>query len=145
MITKNEQETKKAARLLAREIIKKPLKTKGAIIIGLEGELGSGKTRFVQGFAGGLGIHQRLTSPTFVLLKRYAISYKQYASLYHIDCYRFNKPKELLSLDFKEIISNPQNIVIIEWAEKMRAILPKDVIWVKFKVVGEKERRIKIL
>lgn len=144
IITKNEQETKKVARLLAQEIIKKPLKTKGAIIIGLEGELGSGKTRFVQGFARGLGIRQRLTSPTFVILRRHAISDKQYANLYHIDCYRLNKSKELLDLDFKEIINNPQNIVIIEWAEKVRAILPMDTIWVRSEIISDKERKIKI-
>jgi len=142
IITKNEQETKKAAGLLAQEIIKKPLKTKGAIIIGLEGELGSGKTRFVQGFARGLGIRQRLTSPTFVILRRHAISDKQYANLYHIDCYRLGKSKELLDLDFKEITNNPQNIIIIEWAERVRKILSKGTIWIRFEIMSEKKRRI---
>ena len=138
MVTKNEQETKKVARLLAEEIVNKPLKIRGAVAIGLEGELGSGKTRFVQGFAKGLGIHQRLTSPTFVLMKKYK-------NLYHIDCYRLNKPKELLDLDFKEIISDPKNIVLIEWAEKVRSILPKDIIWIKFEIISPKQRKIKIL
>lgn len=144
IITKNEQETKKVARLLAGEITKKPLKTKGAIIIGLEGELGSGKTRFVQGFAKGLGVRGRLTSPTFVILRRYAISNKQYANLYHIDCYRLNKPKELLDLDFKEIIGNPQNIVLIEWAEKVKSILLRSTIWIKFEIISNRERKILI-
>ena len=107
-------------------------------VVALCGELGSGKTRFIQGFAKGLGLRQRLTSPTFVLLKKYK-------NLYHIDCYRLNKPKNLLDLDFKEIISNSQNIVLIEWAEKVRSMLPKDVIWVKFEIVSEKKRRIKII
>lgn len=152
MITKNEQETKKAARLLAQEIIKKPLKTKGAVVIGLEGELGSGKTRFVQGFARGLGIRQRLTSPTFVILRRHAIPAspaggrdKQYANLYHIDCYRLNKSKDLLDLDFKEITNNSQNITIIEWAEKVKKILPRDAIWIRFRIISDKERKIKII
>ena len=138
MITKNERETKKVARMLAQEIIKKPLKTKGAVVIGLQGELGAGKTRFVQGFAKGLGIRQRLTSPTFVLMKKYK-------NLYHIDCYRIDKPKDLLDLDFKEIVSNPDNIILIEWAEKVRKILPKDTIWIKFEIINFKERKIKIL
>jgi len=150
IITKNERETKKVAGLLAQEIIKKPLRTKGAIIIGLEGELGSGKTRFVQGFARGLGISQRLTSPTFVLLKKYNLPKRKITSyglritdyLFHIDCYRLNKPKELLDLDFEEIISNPQNIVLIEWAEKIRKILPKNIIWIKFEIISPRERRI---
>ena len=138
IITKNERETKKVAKLLAQELIKKPLKTKEALIIGLEGELGSGKTRFVQGFAKGLGIRKRLTSPTFVLMKKYK-------NLYHLDCYRLNKPKDLLDLDFKEIISNPKNIILIEWAEKVRKILPRDRIWIKFEIVSSKRRKIKIL
>lgn len=137
IITKNERETKKVAKLLAQELIKKPLKTKEALIIGLEGELGSGKTRFVQGFAKGLGIRKRLTSPTFVLMKKYK-------NLYHLDCYRLNKPKDLLDLDFKEIISNPKNIVLIEWAEKIKRILPRDTVWIKFKIISDRERKIVI-
>ena len=138
ILSKSEAQTKKIAKLLAQEILKKPLKNKGALIIGLEGELGSGKTRFVQGFAKGLGIRKRLTSPTFVLMKKYK-------NLYHLDCYRLNKPKDLLDLDFKEIISNPKNIVLIEWAEKVRRILPKDRIWIRFETVSSKKRKIKIL
>ena len=138
IITKNEQETKEVAKLLAEEVIKKPLKIKGAIVIGLEGELGSGKTRFVQGFAQGLGISRRLTSPTFVLIKKYK-------NLYHIDCYRLNKPKDILDLDFNEIISDSQNIVLIEWAEKIKKILPRDTIWIKFEVINQNKRKIEIL
>lgn len=145
IISRSEAQTKKIAKLLAEEIIKKPLKNRGALVIGLEGELGSGKTRFVQGFARGLGIRQRLTSPTFVLMKRYAISNKRYANLYHLDYYRLSKPGDILDLDFKEIISNPKNIVLIEWAEKIKKILPKNKIWIKFFVISEKKRKIKIL
>lgn len=147
ILSKSEAQTKKVAKLLAEEIFS-PMsrRTKNrAWVIGLEGELGSGKTKFIQGFAKGLGIRQRLTSPTFVILRRYAICDKQYANLYHIDCYRLNKSKELLDLDFKEIISNPQNIVLIEWAEKVRKILPKNTIWIKFEIINQKERKIKIL
>lgn len=138
ILSKSEAQTRKVAGLLAEEVIKKPLKTKGAVVIGLEGELGSGKTRFVQGFARGLGIRRRLTSPTFVLIKKYK-------NFYHIDCYRLNKPKELLDLDFKEIISDPRNIVIVEWAEKVRSILPKDVIRARFKIIDKNKRKIKIV
>jgi len=152
IITKNERETKIVARLFAQELIKKPLKTKRAVIIGLEGELGSGKTRFVQGFAKGLGIRQRLTSPTFVLVKKYKLPKGRIFNfqftisnfLYHIDCYRLSKPKDLLDLDFKEIVFNPQNIILIEWAEKIRSILPKETIWIKFEIISPRERKIVI-
>lgn len=132
---KNKAETKKLARILVQEIKKKPLKTKGALIIGLEGELGSGKTTFIQFFAKELGIRNKITSPTFVLMKRYK-------NFYHIDCYRIKNYKDILALDFKEIISDTQNIILIEWAEKIKKILPKKTIWLKLKIVSNKERRI---
>lgn len=135
--TRNQRETNRLAKILAREIIKKSLKTETALIIGLEGELGSGKTTFIKAFAKGLGIKKRLTSPTFVLMKNYR-------NFYHIDCYRIKSYKDILGLDFQEIISNPKNIILIEWAEKVKKILPKDVIWIKFKIISEKEREIKI-
>ncbi len=144
MITTNEAETKKVASLLVKEIQKKPLRTKGALIIGLEGELGSGKTKFVQGLAKQLGVKQHLTSPTFVLMKEYKINTDQFKYIYHFDCYRLDKPKYLLELDFEQIINQPENIVLIEWAEKVKSIIPKNVIWIKFKFIGDNKRRITI-
>ena len=135
---KNERETNKFAKILAEEVIRQPLKNKQALVIGLEGELGSGKTTLIKAFAKGLGIKKRLTSPTFVLMKRYN-------NFYHFDCYRVKGPKDILELDFKEIISNPKNIIVIEWAEKIKSILPKDKIWIHFKIISNKEREIRIL
>ena len=135
--TKNGNETRKLAKLLAQEILKKPLKKKRALIIGLQGELGSGKTTFIQSLAKGLCIKNKITSPTFVLMKRYK-------NFYHIDCYRIKNYKDILALDFQEIISNPQNIIVIEWAEKIQKILPENTIWIKFKIISNKERKIKI-
>jgi tRNA threonylcarbamoyladenosine biosynthesis protein TsaE len=138
-LTKNEKETKKLAKILASEILKTkkvyPERSRGAVVIGLEGNLGAGKTTFIQAFAKGMGIKKRLTSPTFVLMKKYN-------NLYHLDCYRIKDSQEVLALDFKEFISEPKNIVLIEWAEKIRKILPKNKIWIKFKILGRKERII---
>ena len=134
---RNQRETNRLAKILAQEIVKKSLKNKTALIIGLEGELGSGKTTFIKAFAKGLGIKKRLTSPTFVLIKNYR-------NFYHIDCYRIKSYKDMGALDFLEIISSPKNIVLIEWAEKIRKILPRDTIWIKFKIISDKEREIKI-
>ena len=147
VITNSDKETRKVAGLLAESIKEKPLKTKGALVIGFQGNLGSGKTTFIQGLAKGFKIKQYLTSPTFVLLKRYKVpNYKllitNYKHLHHLDCYRLNKAKDLLELDFKEIINDNENIVLIEWAEKVRSILPKDTIWIKFKTISEKKRKI---
>ena len=133
--TKNEKETQKLAQILAREILKAPKKTKEALVVGLEGNLGAGKTTFIQAFAKGIGVKGKLTSPTFVLMKKYG-------NLYHLDCYRIKDSEDVLALDFKEIISIPKNIVLIEWAEKIKRILPKDRVWIKFKILGKKERII---
>ena len=117
--TKSAQETKKIAKLLAQEISR-------PVVLALTGDLGSGKTTFIQGFLKGLGVKKRITSPTFVIMRTYNL-------VYHIDCYRLSKPKELLKLGFKEILQNPKAIILIEWAEKIRKILPKNTIWLEFK------------
>ena len=104
-------------------------------IFALQGDLGSGKTTFVQGLAKHFGIKQRITSPTFVIMKRYG-------RFYHIDCYRVNKSKELIELGFNGIVSNTKNIVCIEWAEKIKDIIPKQAVWLKFEFVSENKRKI---
>lgn len=134
-ITKNAKETGKLAKVLAKEILKSGSKIKKTLVFGLVGNLGAGKTTFIKAFANGMGIKRRLTSPTFVLMKKYK-------NLYHIDCYRIRDAKDILALDFKEIISIPQNIVLIEWAEKIKKILPKNAIWLKFKIINERQRLI---
>lgn len=137
-LTTSPSQTKKIGERLANEIFKKGI-GKTAFVIGLEGGLGGGKTTFLQGFAKGLRIKKKILSPTFVILKRFKIKSR---NLYHIDCYRIQKSKEILDLEFKEIISNPENIVVIEWADRIRKIMPKDSAWIKFDFVNEKERKI---
>jgi len=131
-------ETKKFAGLLAKKILSRPYEKKLALVIGLSGDLGAGKTTFIQGFCRSIGIRKRITSPTFVLFKRFKVNNPRFANLYHIDCYRLKKPEELLKLGFKEILNNPQNIVLIEWAEKIKKILPKKIIRISFEY-GKKE------
>ena len=92
---------------------------KSALIFALTGELGSGKTTFVQGFLRGLGVRKKITSPTFVITKSYKLKAKSYQTVYHIDCYRIKRPSELLKLGIKEILNDSRNIVLIEWAEKI--------------------------
>ena len=135
-IINNTQQMQKMGKDLAERIIKED--NKEALIIGLEGELGSGKTTFIQGLAKGLGIEELITSPTFVIMKKYDFSK---GKLYHIDCYRIDL-KDLIELDFKEIINNPKNIVVIEWAEKIKDILPNNVIWMKFEYLDKNKRKV---
>lgn len=132
-------QTENLGRKLAGEILKKP-SGKGAVVIGLIGELGGGKTTFLQGLAKGLMVKERVLSPSFILIRRFSIP--KFKFFYHIDCYRIEKPKEILALGFKEIIANPKNIVGIEWAEKIKKILPKNTLILKFKFLGKNKRKI---
>ena len=143
-ITKSSAETKKIGEKTAEEILKRKLQ-KTAFVIGLKGELGGGKTTFLQGFAKGLMIKEKILSPTFVIIKRYKLKNLQTCKLknfYHIDCYRLQKPEELLDLGFKEIISDAKNIVAVEWADRIKKIMPKHALWIKFKFIDEKTRKI---
>lgn len=132
--TSSPSKTKRAGALLAQEVLRSK-NSKKAKVIGLVGDLGGGKTTFLQGFAKGLGIKQRITSPTFVIMKRVK-------NFYHIDCYRIKKSTDLLSLGFKDIISDPKNIVAVEWADRAIGLMPKNTVWVSFEFINEKTRRI---
>lgn len=126
--TKSAKETRQVAAMLAREAIR--TKTKGALVIALSGELGAGKTTFVQGFATALGIKEKLASPTFVIMKIYALAGKK--DLVHIDCYRLHAPKDLLSLGVREMFRDPHALVLIEWPEHVKKILPRNHIHISF-------------
>jgi len=142
-------QTRKIGEILAGEILKTPF-SKKAFILGLEGDLGGGKTTFLQGVAKGLGIKQKILSPTFIIMRKFPISNsltvptQQFLNFYHFDCYRIEKLKEILDLDFKKSISEPQNIVAIEWAEKIKKIIPKKTIWIRFEFINQKTRKITI-
>jgi tRNA threonylcarbamoyladenosine biosynthesis protein TsaE len=69
---------------------------------------------------------------------------KKYGNLFHVDCYRIKDYKDILVLDFQEIVSDFKNIILIEWAEKIKKILPKDTVWIKFKILDKDKRKIEI-
>jgi tRNA threonylcarbamoyladenosine biosynthesis protein TsaE len=130
-------------RLLAEETLKNGIGK--PTIIGLTGNLGSGKTTFIQGFAEGLGLKNRITSPTFVIFRHYKPQTTHYEHFFHMDAYRIGKISELKPLNFKEMISTPQSVVLIEWPEKIKGALPKKTIWLEFRHGRkENERLIRI-
>lgn len=141
VFTGNSSETKKTGELFARELLKQSKNNK-AIVIGLEGDLGGGKTAFAQGLAKGLGIKEKIQSPTFVLMKKFKIAKGRFTSLYHFDCYRIKSFRELISLGFKSMALNPGNILVVEWADKVRRSLLKDSIRIKFEFVDKQKRKI---
>jgi len=154
-ITHSPSETKKLGEILAKEILRTGAQKKvypvgsrrdshGALVLALEGEMGGGKTTFLQGFAKGLGVKEKILSPTFVILKRFKIKDLRFKFFYHIDCYRIEKPQEILDLGFQEIISNPKNIVAIEWSDRVRRIIPRDSLIIKFELANKNKRKIKL-
>lgn len=112
---------------LAKEFLRAPLGKKAAVIA-LTGELGSGKTTFVQGFAKGLGVKEKILSPTFVILKEFYVSSFRFHAFYHIDCYRIKDEQDLVSFGWDKTVSDPRNLVFIEWPERIQKILPKETI-----------------
>ena len=115
----------------------------GGEIFALTGGLGSGKTTFVQGFSKGLGLTSRIISPTFILMRKYRASDKDF---YHIDLYRLEKEvdKEVVNLGVTDIWGKPGNIVVIEWAEKIKDLIPKSAKWIFFENLGEDKRKITV-
>jgi len=139
-------------------------------VISFSGDLGAGKTTFIQGLAEGLGVRERVTSPTFVLIKEYypgsqAPSHKLHAprlesknlkpetcslkpvglGLYHFDLYRLTSFEELYDLGYEEYFYGP-GITVIEWGEKIAPLLPKVFLEIKLtQQLSENVREIEII
>ena len=156
-ITKRASQTQKLGRKLALQIMQNGPLAGNATVIGLVGDLGGGKTTFLQGFANGLGLNEKIVSPTFVLVKRFKLPVvllreipspavptfkRRFNNLYHIDCYRIQKTEEILNLNFKEMLLNSENIIAVEWADKIKKILPRNAVRIKFDFVNKNTRRI---
>jgi len=111
-------------------------------ILALTGELGSGKTLFTQGIAKGLKIPNcyKITSPTFNLINEYPSQ----ISLYHMDVYRLSNIDDMEELGFEEYLAR-DGVVVIEWAEKIKELIPDDAIVVHLSVLSETTRRIEII
>lgn len=145
-VSKSSQETQKLAQILAKEIIKNPRPKTRAIIIGLEGELGAGKTTFVKGFAKGLGVKDKIFSPTFVLMKVYNFRPKENGAkfLFHFDCYRLKDHKDFVLLGVKEFLEDPRNIILVEWSDRVEKVLPARYVKVHIDHIDKKTRKITV-
>lgn len=135
--TTSPKETQKLAQQLAKDL-------HPGDVIALYGNLGAGKTVFVQGLAKGLKIKRNITSPTFVFMRSYPFVYKKNSAVfYHLDLYRGEDKTDFKSLGLQEIFTG-DSIVVLEWAEKIKSSLPKKRIDVVIENLNEKTRRIKI-
>lgn len=140
ILTKSAQETQKLGQRFAGGL-------KGGEVIALVGELGSGKTTFVQGLAHGLGIKERIISPTFILRRDYKgkTQNAKRKTLVHVDLYRLETKidREFKNLGIEEGLAKGATVVV-EWADKVRNSLPRSAIWITFKNLGGEKRKISI-
>ena len=132
------EETRKIAEQLLDTLEKGDVGT----VVALQGDLGAGKTAFSQAIGEILGVRETMQSPTFVIEKIYEINFKGFTHLIHIDAYRLDRKEELLHLGWEEIINRPENLVLIEWPERVGDIVPERAHMIHFKFIDETTREI---
>lgn len=108
----------------------------GGEVFALIGELGSGKTTFTKHLGKALGIKNNITSPTFIIMQEYATQIKSRPQdpmfLYHLDLYRAHTEADVETLGLTEIWNQPNTITVIEWADKIKKLLPKKTTYIYF-------------
>lgn len=130
-----------ATRTLGQQLAQK---LRPGTIVALSGDLGGGKTTFVQGLAQGLGLKNRILSPTFVITKIFDLPKQGFSRLYHLDLYRL-AAKQIDQQALAEMIADQKAVIVIEWAEKIINQLPKSRTWqIHFTYLDENQRRIEL-
>ena len=109
-------------------------------IVCLFGDLGSGKTVLTKGISSGLGVDKdKVASPTFVILRQYEGRFM----IYHFDLYRLNRPEDILDLGYEEYFFD-EGISVIEWADKLGRLAPREFLKIQLLVAGKNKRKLKI-
>jgi len=122
-----EKVTKSDLPKIAERVLERLSKRAGsnrAALLTLEGELGAGKTTFTQALAKRLGIEEAVVSPTYVLMKSYALRGQPFENLVHIDAYRLNDAGEFAALNPSSFLLDPTALVVVEWPERLTGALP---------------------
>lgn len=111
--------------------------TAQATVLGLEGNLGAGKTTFTKACAAKLGVTEAVTSPTFVIMKQYETTHQTFTRLVHIDAYRLEEEAELTVLGWDTLLQTPQTLILLEWPSQVAGVLPAHSHRLNFVVAGE--------
>ena len=133
--TKNSKETAKIAATLAKRM-------KGGEVLALIGNLGSGKTTFAQAFAKALGVKERVQSPTFIFMHEHRLKRKNGPAYFvHADASR-GGVAELRGIGIEEYFGRPDAVVLIEWADRVKGLLPRKRVTVRLKHLGGDRRSL---
>lgn len=114
-----------------------------ATVLALSGNLGAGKTTLVQALATALNVTEHITSPTFVVMKRYQAEHSTFSELIHIDAYRIEQEEEMIVLGFLHWLKNPQALICIEWPEKISGLIPVTAATASLTVIDEQTREMR--
>lgn len=107
-------------------------------VVALAGELGVGKTTLVQGIARGLFVTENVSSASFVLAR----TYRGKIPLHHLDAYRIESPQELFEVGLDRYLPPEEGVTVVEWADKIRAFIPRGALWVTIEFLDGDRRRI---
>lgn len=113
-----------------------------ATVITLSGDLGAGKTTFMQHLGQVLGVTEIMPSPTYVIFKSYPLPSGRFTELIHMDAYRIEQLAELEPLQFAQLLQNPQLLICIEWPERIFEALPKECLKLTFTESAAQEREV---
>jgi tRNA threonylcarbamoyladenosine biosynthesis protein TsaE len=124
-------------------LLKKDTSAK-AKVLALSGDLGAGKTTFTQALGRCLGIKEDMTSPTFTIMKGYETKDDTFTQVIHMDAYRIENENELGPLRFADILVTPNTLLVVEWAERIKRVLPAAALHLTFTIKDENTRIVQI-
>ncbi len=134
-IISTEAELEPVAKRVVELVAEQP--PEAAAVLALHGDLGAGKTTFMQVLARTLGVTDTVVSPTFVVMKRYQTEHQRFTQLAHLDAYRIEDVDEMRPLRFDELLQEKEVMIAIEWAKRIESLLPTTTLHLDMAIVGE--------